>query len=364
MQRFDVVVAGLGPVGALLSARLASLGATVLAVDRAAEVYRLPRAVAADGEVQELLSRTGPGLVEPMLHDVGVRFVAAPQPVPAGQPVARLLGEVCFPPSLGGFCGLALFHQPTLEAGLRALLAGVDVRLGTAVTGLLQDRAGVTVELGAEQVRADWLVGCDGAGSVVRRLAGIAWRGRELPHRWLVCDAIGQAGDVLSYTCDPARPTVDMPLPGGHRWEWLLRGADVPDARSLVPADLEVVRQVVYRFGERRAARWREGRVLLAGDAAHTMPPFAGQGLGAGFRDAWALGALLARGDPSGYERLRAPHVWAMTRLSLLLGTLLQAEHGTPARDVLLRRAFGAPALGPWLARGGPRRATSGVLDL
>lgn len=366
MQHVDVVVAGLGPVGALLSARLVQQGATVLAVDRACDVFPLPRAVAADDEVQELLARTGPGLVKPMLHDVPVRFVA-PARLPATARFvapARLLGEVRLPTSASGFCGLAFFHQPALEAGLRALLTGADVRLGTTVTGLVQDAAGVRVELGCDQVRADWLVGCDGAGSVVRRLAGIPWRGRELPQRWLVCDVVGDKGQVFTYTCDPARPTVDMPLPGGHRWEWLLRGTAVPDARALVPPDVEVVRQAVYRFGARRAARWREGRVLLAGDAAHTMPPFAGQGLGAGLRDAWALAALLTNGDPAGYERLRAPHVREMTRLSLLLGSVLQAQHGAPVRDALLHRAFRAPALGPWLARGGPRRPASGVLDL
>lgn len=372
MQRFDVVVAGLGPVGALLAARLSQQGASVLAVDRTAEVFALPRAVAADDEVQELLARAGPGLVEPMLHDIAVRFVAparvvAPEsfvdPARVAAP-ARELGEVRFPSSARGFCGLAFFHQPTLEAGLRGLLGAVDVRLGLALTGLSEDGSGVTVELGRERVRTSWLVGCDGAGSVVRRLAGIPWRGRVLPQRWLVCDAVGSVSRAFTYTCDPERPTVDMPIPGGHRWEWLIRSGPLPDARALVPRDVEVVRQVGYQFSVRRAARWQQGRVLLAGDAAHTMPPFAGQGLGAGLRDAWALAAMLGAGDPSGYQRLRAPHVREMTRLSLLLGSLLQARYGAATRDTLLGSAFRAPVLGPWLSAGGPRRPTSGVLDL
>jgi 3-(3-hydroxy-phenyl)propionate hydroxylase len=94
------------------------------------------------------------------------------------------------------------------------------------------------------------------------------------------------------------------------------------------------------------------------------MPPFAGQGLGAGLRDAWALGALLPAGRADEYQRLRAPHVREMTRLSLLVGAVLQARRGAAARDALLRMAFEAPGLGPWLARGGPRRPASGVLDL
>jgi 3-(3-hydroxy-phenyl)propionate hydroxylase len=351
MQRYDVVVAGLGPVGAVLAHRLVAAGLSVLAVDRAAEVYPLPRAIAADDEVQELLARLDPGLVAPMLHDQSVRFVSG----------SRELGQIRFPPR-DGFCGLAFFDQPSLEGTLRSSLT-CDLRLGVAVTGLQQDGTGVDVRLGSERaqdrVRADWLVGCDGAGSLVRRLAGIAWHGRELPQRWLVVDAVGAYRDGFTYTCDPQMPAVDMPRPGGHRWEFLLRpGAIAP------PVPLPVVRAVEYRFGARRAARWQSGRVLLAGDAAHTMPPFAGQGLGAGIRDAWALGALLPAGRVDEYEGLRAPHVREMTRLSLLVGAVLQARHGTAVRDALLATAFRAPGLGGWLARGGPRRPSSGVLEL
>jgi 3-(3-hydroxy-phenyl)propionate hydroxylase len=174
-----------------------------------------------------------------------------------------------------------------------------------------------------------------------------------------VVDGAGSYRDGFTYTCDPAMPTVDMPMPGGHRWEFLLRSTAVAP-----PVPLPVVREIDYTYGTRHAAQWAAGRVLLAGDAAHTMPPFAGQGLGAGLRDAWALGALLPAGRVDEYQRLRAPHVREMTRLSLLVGSVLQARHGTAARDALLRSAFRAPVLGPWLGRGGPRRPSSGVLEL
>ncbi len=368
MDRYDVLVAGCGPVGAVLAARLAAHGLTVLVVEREPAPFALPRAVAVDDEVQLLLSRTAPGLVEPMLTAPEVRFVDARR---------RSLGAVAFP-AAHGFAGLAFFHQPTLEAALRAHLAGrVEVRLGTSLAHLAQRSSSVEAELSdGSSVSAGWLVGCDGASSAVRRDAGIAWLGRDLAHPWLVADVVGTVPERphFTYTCDPARPQVDLPVPGGHRWEWLLRDgtASAADALRLATtllrrdtcAELEVVRAVVYRFGARRAATWRAGRVLLAGDAAHTMPPFAGQGLGAGIRDAWALAALLARGDVSAYEPLRAPHVRQMTRLSLLLGAALQARHGSAARDALLRGAFRTPWLGPWLTSGGPRRSDSGVLDL
>jgi 3-(3-hydroxy-phenyl)propionate hydroxylase len=344
----DVVVCGLGPVGALLALRLTAAGMDVLVLERELSPYPLPRAIAADDEVQELLARVDPALVEPMLHDQPVRFVSHD----------RTLGTIRFPRSAAGFSGLSFFHQPTLEAGLHKLLT-CEVRRGAAVTGIAADASGVTVRVGDESVRAGWLVGCDGASSTVRRLSGIPWRGRELPHRWHVVDAEGSYRDGFTYTGDPALPTVDMPMPGGHRWEFLLRDGQVPP-----PVPLPVVRATDYTYGSRRAAEWVRGRVVLAGDAAHTMPPFAGQGLGAGLRDAWALGALLPAGHLSRYQPLRAPHVREMARLSLVVGAVLQAKHGTVARDALLRMAFNAPGVGPWLGRGGPRRPRSGVLDL
>lgn len=348
MERFDVVVVGLGPVGLLVCQRLSAAGMAVLGVDRAESAYPLPRAIAADDEVQQLLARVDPALVAGMLQDQPVRFVSR----------GRELGRLRFP-WRDGFSGLAFFHQPTLEAGLAARVT-CELRRGAALTGLEQDRNGVTAVLGGGRVRADWLVGCDGAGSNVRQLAGVAWTGRDLHHRWHVVDAEGDAGRPgFTYDCDPAMPTVDMPMPGGHRWEFLLRGGAAPPE---VP--LPVVRSAEYRYGARLARPWLRGRVVLAGDAAHTMPPFAGQGLGSGLRDAWALGALLPTGDLSGYEALRARHVREMTRLSLAVGAVLQAQRGTPVRDALLRNAFHAPGVGPWLARGGPRRPRSGVLDL
>jgi 3-(3-hydroxy-phenyl)propionate hydroxylase len=358
-----VLVVGCGPVGALLAARLGAAGLQVVVVDRAAEVHPLPRAVAADDEVQEILVRTVPGVLDGALRDVPVRFLGRD---------GRSVGDLRFPTGAGGRPGLALFHQPTVESHLRAHLAGmpgVELLLGTGLTRWEQHDGGVTALLDdGSSVRAGWLVGCDGASSSVRTSAGIAWRGRDL-RRWLVVDVTGQVPGATGFTyrCDPARPSVDMPLPGGHRWEWQLApGEDAFDPRPRLPPEVEVVREVTYRYGARRAARWQQGRVLLAGDAAHTMPPFAGQGLGAGLRDAWALGQLLPRGRVERYQRLREPHVDAMRRLSLLLGTVLETGSlpAAAVRDGVLRAAFRAPVLGSWLDRGGPRNSRSGVLDL
>ena len=357
-RSYDVLVVGCGPVGAVLAGRLSAAGLDVLVVERSEQVHPLPRAVAADDEVQELLERAAPGCLADAVLDVPVRFVGA-----RGQSV----GALRFPPGVRGRPGLALFHQPTLETRLRAAL-DVELRLGVSLVSWEQDATGVTALLDeGSRVRAGWLVGCDGAGSAVRTAASIGWSGRDL-RRWLVVDVRGAvAADGFTYRCSPARPSVDMPLPGGHRWEWLLAD-DEPafDPRPLLPDGVEVVRCTEYRYGARRASTWRRGRVLLAGDAAHTMPPFAGQGLGAGLRDAWALGALLPAGDVDRYEPLRAPHVREMTRLSLFLGSVLETRSRPAAalRDLLLGAAFRAPGLGSWLGRGGPRDSRSGVLEL
>lgn len=365
---YDVAVVGGGPVGSVLALRLAAAGCSVAVVEREAAVHPLPRAVAADDEVQLLLERTVPGLLADAVHDRPVVFRSA---------AGRELGRIDFPRSPHGFSGLAFFDSPTVERRLRAALvaAGVPVVLGTVVE-LAQDGSGVDARVatgaaGAADacvVRASWLVGCDGASSTVRALAGAAWLGRDLAQDWLVVDVLSQVEGRprFTYTCDPALPQVDMPTPLGHRWEWLgAAPADVPRllSRDVDLASVQVRRTAVYRFGARRASSWRVGRVLLAGDAAHVMPPFAGQGLGAGVRDAWSLGWRLPAGAVDGYEAERVPHVRQMTRLSLLLGSLLQAPRGSAVRDALLAGAFRAPGLGGWLARGGPRSSVSGVWE-
>ena len=274
MQSYDALVVGCGPVGAVLASRLAAAGLDVLVVERATEVHPLPRAVAADDEVQELLSRVAPGCLDGALLDVPVRFLGA-----RGQSV----GALRFPPGVGGRPGLALFSQPALEARLRSGL-GAELRLGTALVSWEQDASRVTALLDDDtQVRAAWLIGCDGASSAVRAAAGIAWGGRDL-RRWLVVDVAGPvASSGFTYSCSPARPAVDMPLPGGHRWEWLLAD-DEPafDPRPLLPSGVDVVRCVEYRYGARRASTWRRGRCCWRGTPRTRCRPSRGRAWGRG----------------------------------------------------------------------------------
>jgi len=363
----DVVIAGCGPTGAVLGRLLAARGLDVLVADAAAEPYPLPRAVAVDDDVLRVLL--------PLVPDLAVNGHQRAGFLDAR---GRVLLEVGLGESVLGLPELAFLHQPTLERSLRAGLgpAGAELRTASPVTLRGQDADGVDVTVGGAPERARWVVGCDGAASPLRSALGIAWRGRDDPRRWLVLDAAVDVPLVgtpyFSYLCDPRRPAVTMPLPGGHRWEWQLAPGEEPTeelvAGLLAPYDepgagLRVVRRATYQFAARSAQHWRRGRVLLAGDAAHTLPPFAGQGMGAGIRDAaqlaWRL-AELVRADPvepdplAAWESERRAHLRQVTRLSWLLGALVASRHPR-ARDALLRGAAGTPGLGGWLRAGGPR---------
>lgn len=395
----DVLVAGLGPVGQLLGNLLGAAGVSVVAVDPAAGPSEAPRAATTDDEVLRILQGAGlDGAVSPHLApQPGVTFAAAD-----GRRLALLTTPATGP---NGHPPLAAWHQPGLERVLSAGLArfaSVDARWGAGVRALAPDAGGVTVGLaGGERVRARWVVGCDGAASSVRRLAGIGFRGSTSPKPWLVVDAELDGPlpgvDRVCFVGDPQRPAVTLPIaPGRHRWEFM-SSAEEDHAALAAPhavcgllepwlggaVEARVVRRAVYTFHARMAERWRAGRILLAGDAAHVMPPFAGQGLAAGARDAhnlaWKLTAALA-GAPEAlldtYEVERRPEVRAATRIATAWGAVLQtrrprlarardaalfAVDATPVGAALRRRARPQPAL-----RGGcvmrPGRRGAGAL--
>lgn len=366
---YDVLVCGLGPVGQLLALLLGERGVSVLAIDAASAPFELPRAAVVDDEVLRIFQAAGVAeeILEASQTQEDVSFVRETGgPVQVLRPVGGSQGH---PP-------LVSIHQPTIERTLASALEGqrtVEARWGCRLESLSQDErgeaAGVEATLrsaddgSAETVRARWLVGCDGGPSWVRQLLGVEFGGSTFRQRWLVVDV--EVDRPLEKVPHPhfygdwRRPAVSLPMsPGRHRWEWMLHPGEDPepflDQRSvreriepwLSGETARVERAVVYTFHARTAARWRHGRVLLAGDAAHLMPPFAGQGLSSGARDAanlaWKLDAVL-RGAPEAlidtYERERRPHVAAMTRLAVSLGRFVQTTDRRVARlrDALLR---------------------------
>jgi 3-(3-hydroxy-phenyl)propionate hydroxylase len=352
-----VVVVGAGPVGVTAALLLARRDVDVLVLDRHRSAYPEPRAVHLDDESLRVLQAAG-------LADA---FAAVSRPM-AGLRLLdgahRTLAE--FPRGAGehGWPQASMFSQPDLEAVLRAALATeprARLRGGVELVGLRRPEGPVRLTLrdrdtgAAEELVAEAVLGCDGANSTVRQLIGADLRDLGPAERWLVVDLVADEPlDVwpgVHQVCDPVRAATFMPVAGNrYRAEFRLRDGETAadlDRSALLDrfgaAGCTVSRAAEYTFAARIADRWRSGRVLLCGDAAHLTPPFVGQGLGLGLRDvhqlAWKLAAVLAGADDAlldTHQAERAPHARALIRLAVLLGRLMT---GGGARAALVRRA-------------------------
>ncbi|HEY9107045.1 MAG TPA: bifunctional 3-(3-hydroxy-phenyl)propionate/3-hydroxycinnamic acid hydroxylase [Roseateles sp.] len=350
----DVIVVGLGPVGAALAVLLGRYGIRVLAIDKATEIFTKPRAIALDNEALRILQLVG-------LEDGELSTVAIPQ-VQYHSPLFGRFARVGTAGIIDGHPMLVTFYQPELERLLRSRLAAsesVDVRLGVEMEAMFDDGRQVQACLkDAEgrcwQARARFLVGADGANSLVRRLLGLEFEGQTFCQDWLIVDALDVPNplDHIEFICDPRRPTPHMVAPGGRqRWEFMLRpGEDAkamerPESvrRLLAPwcdADkIRIERTAVYRFHAREAKAFSKGRCFLAGDAAHITPPFAGQGLVAGLRDvanlAWKLAWVVQeRADArilDSYDAERRPHARKIINLARFLGALVMPSNRAAA---------------------------------
>lgn len=351
----DVAVIGLGPVGATLARLLRQQGLDVLALEREAAIYPLPRAVHFDAEAMRVFQ--GLGLADailPLTHvSPGMRFVGAD---------GALLLDWPRPPGIGplGWHASYRFHQPELEAVLRE---GLDWEQA-AVTGIGEAPDAVTLRTTAGPRRARFAVGCDGANSPTREAIGGGMEDLGFQERWLVVDLLlsrpaPHLPDHSIQFCDPRRPATYVRGVGERRrFEIRLEdGEDPADPwplleRWLTPADAVLERRATYVFRSMVARRWRRGRLLLAGDAAHLTPPFLGQGLCAGIRDAaalaWRLARVLRGAAPDAlldsYGAERAPHVREFIAMAVRLGGLINTRAMAAALD-------GAAEEGPALMR-------------
>jgi 3-(3-hydroxy-phenyl)propionate hydroxylase len=367
----EVIIVGCGPVGLTLANLLGRYGVRTHVVERNGGLEPEPRAVTLDDE--SLRTLQGAGLVDAVVANVvrgyGVEYFDwRGKPFAAIQPTRQEYG----------YPKRNAFRQPllvrTLFEGL-ARFPHVQVSFGQTLHALAQDGDGVCctldgAEAGTRQLRARFLVACDGGRSTVRELCGITLDGSTYPERWLIVD-LARRTVPLRHTrtyCDPRRPAIRLPGPGATlRYEFMLRHADadehVLDERTFrrwiaerVPEDaaLRLVRKAIYGFHARLANRWNDGRVLLAGDAAHLTPPFAGQGLNSGIRDAanlaWKLAAVLHwNAGPAlldSYEQERRPHAAALIRMALRIGAYMQPKSVPQAflAQTALRLAFLVPA--------------------
>ncbi|MBI2734525.1 MAG: bifunctional 3-(3-hydroxy-phenyl)propionate/3-hydroxycinnamic acid hydroxylase [Aquabacterium sp.] len=346
----DVLLVGLGPVGAALANLLGQYDVSVLVIDKACEIFQAPRAIALDNEALRVLQMCG-------LQDGDIDTIAIPE-VRMHSPHFGFYSRANTAGAADGHPKLVTFYQPQLEQKLRARLAShpsVQVALGVSLVGFEQDASGVEARLARADglqhtVRASYIVGADGANSLVRKLLGLEFKGKTYAEDWLVVDArrVPRAIDHVEFICDPRRPTPHMVAPGNRqRWEFKLRPGETKEEmerpetvrRLLAPwaqgQEIDIERVAVYRFHARVAETFQVQRAFLVGDAAHITPPFVGQGLVAGLRDVANLGWKLAwvvqgRADESllqTYSRERQPHARAMVQLAQWMGRLIMPRN-------------------------------------
>jgi 3-(3-hydroxy-phenyl)propionate hydroxylase len=385
----DVAIIGCGPVGAMLANLLGLQGIATLVLEREPAIYNLPRAVAFDDEIMRLFQTVD--LAEAMQKLVhvspGMKFV---------DDAGRLLLDWSRPTEVGPQAWHASyrFHQPELERVLRdglARFASVSVRLRTEAFALEQEPDGVLVRYedlatgGLASCRARYVVGCDGARSLVRRLIGVPMEDLGFHERWLVIDAIlkrprPDLGEYSVQHCSKQRPATYVRGTGDRR-RWEIAALPSEDGATITqpdrafellkpwvgPEDVDLERAALYIFHSAVASLWRRGRLLIAGDSAHLTPPFLGQGMCAGMRDAsnlaWKLGRVLqGRNDDSlldTYETERAPHVREYIELAVRLGGLINTKAMQEALPTsvleggeVARMSSIKPRLGPGLAAG------------
>ena len=392
---FDVAIVGYGPAGATLANLLGQYGLSTVVIEKDAEIYALPRAIHFDGEVMRVLETAGLRAAVEAISRAGL----------TGMHFNNAQGETLLirgGTNARGPHGCATnhyFHQPELEFVLRQGVQRfecVQVHTQHEVTAIEENDDCVRLVVQNLQtnsssiVQARYVVGCDGARSLVRKVLGTKMQDLGLHQPWLVFDVLLKT-DVPSLPdhtvqhCDPVRPMTYCNVTGKRRrWEIMLLPGDDP-AELVKPESLwklvkpwvqpdqaDIERAVIYTFHSIIAQGWRRDRLLLAGDAAHQTPPFLGQGMCAGIRDAanlaWKLDAVL-HGRASDellntYESERSPHVHAFIDLAVRLGDIIQTTDPQAAqeRDAKFKAGqptifeFPAPRLGPgvWLGEAAP----------
>jgi 3-(3-hydroxy-phenyl)propionate hydroxylase len=344
---FDVAVVGLGPVGATCAALLGVLGVRTIAIEREPDIYDKPRAFALDHEVMRVF------------EDLGVAAAVAPHTAPFtpseyygvdGQLIKRL--GALPPPWPLGWPPSMVFNQPAVDAILRDRAAAVAEVAFSELEKLVQKKEFVELQLRDRTVTARYVVGCDGAASTVRGALGIEYEDLDFDQPWLVVDllvspkGLEKLPKVSVQYCEPARPATYLVGVGAHRrWELMLEPGEEPDvwqllSRWLTADEAQLWRAASYRFHALVARQWRRARVFLAGDAAHQQPPFTGQGMCQGIRDAanlsWKLQYVLAgkAGEKllDTYEEERRAHAKKLIAVVKDIGSVICERNVEKAR--------------------------------
>lgn len=375
-----VVIVGAGPTGLTAATLLARHGVECLVLERWEGVYAQPRAVHLDGEIHRIVAHLG----------IADEFAAISRPCLGLRLLdrnMRVLTEFHRDPGPGvhGYPEANMFDQPQFEEILRANLERhprASLRGNVEVTGLADDTTGgIRVDFTdrstgvCESVRTRYVLGCDGANSVIRDQIQATMRDLKFEQRWLVVDVATTADlgewEGVHQVCDPVRAATYMRIgKTRYRWEFRLKpGETADDYREMARLhplvspwtgttpveDLKLARVAEYTFRARIADRWRDRRVFLLGDAAHLTPPFIGQGMGAGMRDAmnlaWKLAGVLSGDLPESaldtYEIERKPHALALIRRAKFVGMAMTegGELGNLIRRVALPLLHRVPGL-------------------
>jgi 3-(3-hydroxy-phenyl)propionate hydroxylase len=363
---YDVAIIGYGPVGATLANLLSRYGLKIAVIEQQPDIYDKPRAITIDHEVLRVFQACGIAAImekgiapHPGTHYLGVDrdIIKIFDPMPPPHPL--------------GWVPTATMVQPEVERALREQFGrykNADIFLPAHAVDFEQDEDGVSLAIEKDgttkSIRARYLVGCDGANSATRKALGISLEDLAFDEWWMVVDAfagdLGKRPDKCFQYCWPSRPGTFLPGPGKlRRWEIKLLPGETPQdfaaEESVIrvlgnftdTSDLTIWRSAVYRFHALLAKDWRAGRVFLMGDAVHQTPPFLGQGLSAGIRDAfnlaWKLDLMLAgkAGDAllDTYAAERRPHVGAVVATAKDFGKIIGELdlEAAKARDTRLR---------------------------
>jgi 3-(3-hydroxy-phenyl)propionate hydroxylase len=344
----EVAVLGAGPVGLTIANYLSKQGVQVTVVEQLDSLIDYPRAIGIDDESLRTIQSLG--LVDQVLPHTtpnhAMRFLT---------PKGRCFADIQPLTREFGFSRRNAFIQPQVD---NVLLQGLkqykttDVRFARHLTHFSQNADGVTLNVknkdGVEEViTAKYLIACDGGNSIVRRTLGVPFEGETAPNQWIVIDIENDplATPHIYLCCDPVRPYVSAALPHGiRRFEFMVMPGETQEELSkpeniakllskvLPNTDgIEVIRQRVYTHNARIADKFRVDRILLAGDAAHIMPVWQGQGYNSGMRDAFNLAwkvALVVKGNAGPelldtYQVERKDHAKAMIDLSVMAGHVL-----------------------------------------
>lgn len=363
----EVAVIGYGPSGVVAASMLGQVGVSTVVLERDIDLYSRARAVTVNDWTLRILQELG----------IAERVKADMDEMPAVSWKTyqdRLVFRLVQKPDVLGHPTAMMIYQPEMEAVVRenaSRYGALDVRFGHSFAGLEQDDDGVTLHAtdgdgSPYTLRVRYLIGADGGSSAVRDSLGATMVGSTRPRRWLVIDGEvlepWAGSDELVFWSDPLRPVVDIPLAkGNHRWEIPLAPGESDDdyasedavwarlrALGVTTDQVRIKGYAFYSHHLRHLEGWRRGRVVLIGDAAHLMPPWAGQGMQSGIRDAhnvaWKLAAICSgRTGPDlldTVESERWPHVSLLTEMSVRLGMFIEADN----RAVVAVRN----TIGPW----------------